>query len=144
MGARGEDAAIKGKIVAVKSKRSEGSSRSSRRRQDRPEVYERWNREAGKKLPERVKRKKEEIEEAPHREAARPEVIQMGATARALGTSRARIVVVDDSRDAVLSAMMLLEDEGHEVRALYSVATWSRWCRSSIPTQCCSTSLCPA
>jgi DNA-binding response OmpR family regulator len=31
-----------------------------------------------------------------------------------------RILVVDDSRDAVLSATMLLEDEGHQVRGLYS------------------------
>lgn len=31
-----------------------------------------------------------------------------------------RILVVDDSSDAVLSATMLLEDEGHQVRGLYS------------------------
>jgi two-component system, OmpR family, response regulator len=47
----------------------------------------------------------------------------MGATAQAFPARKPRalrILVVDDSRDAVLSAMMLLEDEGHEVRALYS------------------------
>jgi len=47
----------------------------------------------------------------------------MGATAQAFPERKPRalrVLVVDDSRDAVLSAMMLLEDEGHEVRALYS------------------------
>jgi len=31
-----------------------------------------------------------------------------------------RILVVDDNRDAVRSATMLLEEDGHEVRGLYS------------------------
>ena len=31
-----------------------------------------------------------------------------------------RILIVDDSRDAVRSATMLLEEDGHEVRGLYS------------------------
>ena len=47
----------------------------------------------------------------------------MSATVRTLPHRKPRalrVLVVDDSRDAVLSAMMLLEDEGHEVRALYS------------------------
>ena len=47
----------------------------------------------------------------------------MSATSRVLPKRMPRalrILVVDDSRDAVLSAMMLLEDEGHHVRGLYS------------------------
>jgi CheY-like chemotaxis protein len=31
-----------------------------------------------------------------------------------------RVLVADDDRDAVLTLMMLLRDEGHEVRAVYS------------------------
>lgn len=47
----------------------------------------------------------------------------MSASVRALPHRKPRalrILVVDDNRDAVRSAMMLLEEDGHEVRGLYS------------------------
>lgn len=46
----------------------------------------------------------------------------IGASADDTTPSRARnlrILVVDDERDAVLTLMTLLRDEGHDVRALY-------------------------
>ena len=60
MGPRGEGRGDQGRVVAVKSKaqRRKFAQLLVEGKID-PEVYERWNREAGKKkLPERVKRKK--------------------------------------------------------------------------------------
>lgn len=44
----------------------------------------------------------------------------MGAEVVLVRPRALRILVVDDSRDAVRSATMLLEEDGHEVRGLYS------------------------
>ena len=44
----------------------------------------------------------------------------MGAEVVLVRPRALRILVVDDSRDAVRSATLLLEEDGHEVRGLYS------------------------
>ena len=44
----------------------------------------------------------------------------MGAEVVLVRPRALHILVVDDSRDAVRSATMLLEEDGHEVRGLYS------------------------
>lgn len=43
-----------------------------------------------------------------------------GQAERAKGARPLRIVVADDDRDTVVTLMMLLRDEGHEVRSVHS------------------------
>lgn len=55
-----------------------------------------------------------------HGRYAAPRAAPGGSTGHSSAQRALRIVVADDDRDSVLTLMMLLREEGHEVRGVYS------------------------